>query len=329
MRFMRRVSVVFLLLLVVLSGCGQSQSAKNQNERIKIGMMLADYGLGDQSFNDNAFMGLIKARDELNITFDYRDLHSSHSYTEGFRELIEDEKCDLIIGLGFTMIKEATEAAKKYPNKPFVFIDQKIDLPNVTSITFKEDEGSFLVGLIAGLKTKTNTVGFIGGMNIPVINRFKNGFISGVKAVNPKASVVVEYATDFGHPEMGRAIARKMVQQRNVDIIFPAAGFTGLGALQEAANKRKYAIGVDTDQFFVAEKAVITSMVKNVDVAVYNVVKEFVEKRSLSERDMELGIQENGVGMAPIRITTLNPKEAHLVETFTEQLKRGSISIKQ
>jgi basic membrane protein A and related proteins len=328
MLFMRQICIVFLLLLIVLSGCGQTQSTKNPNKRIKIGMMLADYGLGDQSFNDGAFMGLIKARDELNITVDYRDLHTSHSYTEGFRELIEDENCDLIIGLGFDMVKEAAEAAKKYPSKQFVFIDQKIDLPNVTSITFKEDEGSFLVGLIAGLKTNTNTVGFVGGMNVPLINRFKNGFIAGVKAVNPKANVVVAYATDFGHPEMGRAIARKMIEQKKVDIIFPAAGFTGLGALQEAAQKQKYAIGVDTDQFFVAEKAVITSMVKNVDVAVYNVVKEFVEKGGLKARDMELGIKENGVGMAPIRIISLNPREVHLVESFTEQFKKGSILIR-
>lgn len=328
MRLLYLIRIVLLFVFVVLSGCGQLQISENTNKRIKIGILLADYGLGDQSFNDTAFLGLIKAREELNIIFDYRDLRSSHSYQQGFMELIEEEKCDLIIGLGYNMIKEATDVAQKHPNQQFLFIDQKIDLPNVTSVTFKEDEGSFLVGLIAGLKTKTNSVGFIGGMDIPVIHRFRDGFVSGVKVANPQANIIVEYADDFGKPEIGREIARKMIVSNDVDIIFPAAGFTGLGSLEEAVDQGKYAIGVDSDQFYVAEKAVITSMLKNIDVAVYSAVKQFVENGSLSERHIELGIKENGVGMAPIRITSLSSEETQLVESLTKQFVEGSISIK-
>ncbi len=314
--------------LVLISGCNSSLSSESDNKNIKIGMMLADYGLGDQSFNDAAFSGLIKARDELGIIFDYRDLQTTETYEQGLIELIEDD-CDLIIGLGFNMIDAITKIAMQYPNQQFLFIDGKIDVPNITSISFKEDEGSFIVGVIAGLKTKTNTVGFIGGMDIPVIQKFRDGFITGVKTVNPKAKVIVDYAHDFGAPEVGRQIARKMIIEHQADIIYPAAGYTGLGAIEEIADQQKYAIGVDSDQFFLAENTVITSMMKHLDVAVFSAVKTVVEHGSLTENHIELGISEDGVGAAPIRVIPFNDKEKALLNSLTEKVMNRTISIQK
>jgi basic membrane protein A len=325
MKSIRSLGIWVLLAALLLSGCGNIEAVDGEQRRIKIGMIL-DYGLGDQAFNDTAFLGLIKARDELNVLFDYRDLLSSKSYEQGLTELIEDEQSDLVIGLGNNMIPDFITVAKAYPEQQFLFIDHQIDLPNVASITFREDEGSFLAGVIAGLRTDTNSIGFIGGMDIPVINRFRDGFIAGVKQVNSKAIVNVEYADDFGNPEMGRSIAKVLIEDLNADIIYPAAGLTGLGAIEEAASKQKYAIGVDSDQFYVAEETVITSMVKHIDVAVYTAVKEFVEQGSLEEKHIELGIEQNGVGIAPVRIVPLNARELDQVESYREQLISGSIS---
>ncbi|WP_102347584.1 BMP family lipoprotein [Bacillus sp. Marseille-P3661] len=313
-----RLVITVILLIFLLNGCGQSQATTSLQDKLKVGMMLADYGLGDQSFNDTAFLGLTKARDELGILFDYRDLVSSKSYYQGLVELIQEEDCDLIIGLGHNMIVDFTAVAEEYPEQQFLFIDQKIELPNVLSITFKEDEGSYLVGIIAGLKTKTNSVGFVGGIDIPVINKFKDGFISGVKAVDPEIIIHVDYANDFGSPEYGKEIARQMIQNENVDIIYPAAGFTGLGVIEEAANHDIFAIGADSDQFYVAEKTVITSMLKNIDVAIYTAIKEFSEEGAFKTNHRELGILENGVGIAPVRITQLNDQEQQLFETYTQ-----------
>ena len=315
-----------LLILLILTGCMQ-QTSEDQNSRLKVGMVLADYGLGDQSFNDTAFLGLIKARNELGILFDYRDLLSSGTYQQAFKELIEED-CDLIVAIGFNLITEVETIAKEFPEQEFLYIDGILDLPNVTSITFKEDEGSFMVGLIAGLRTQTNTLGFIGGMDVPLITKFKEGFMAGVRAVNPEANIIVDYTNSFGDTELGRELAREMIEEHQADIIYPAAGLSGLGAIEEAARQNVYAIGVDSDQFYVAERAIITSMLKNVDVAVYTAIKSLVEEGELPANNIVLGIKENGVGIAPVRIITLTPEEEVIIESFTERLVDNDIQIK-
>lgn len=316
----------FLIILVLmLAACGQ-QTSDVQNSKVKVGMVLADYGLGDQSFNDTAFLGLIKARNELGILFDYRDLLSSGSYQQAFHELIEED-CDLIIAIGFNLINEVEMIAKEFPEQRFLYIDGILDLPNVTSITFREDEGSFIVGLIAGLKTDTNTLGFIGGMDVPLITKFKDGFTAGVHAVNPEAKVIVDYTNSFGDTELARELARQMIEEHQADILYPAAGLAGLGALEEAASQNVFAIGVDSDQFYVAERAIITSMLKNMDVAVYTAIQRLVEQGELTEGDMVLGIKENGVGAAPVRVISLSQEELEIIDSFTNKLVNGDIEI--
>jgi basic membrane protein A and related proteins len=325
---MKKKLLVFLFaaVLLVTSACSVKQSESNINkDRIKIGIMLSDAGLGDQSFSDAGFAGLEKARDDLDMSFDYRELEESKSYEKGLESLV-NEGNDLVIGLGFSMQEAIDKTAKKYPKQQFLIIDSQSELPNVHSITFKEEEGSYLVGAIAGMNTKSNIVGFIGGMDVPLIRKFEKGFIEGVKAVNPKAKILSEFAGSFGDDKLGGEMAKEMIKQ-GADHIYPAAGFTGVGVLLESQKSGIYSFGVDTDQFYLAEKAVATSMMKKVDVAIYNAAKEIVSNKKLKAKDTQLGIKEDGVGIAPIRAITLTASQEKKLDELQGKLSQGTIKI--
>ncbi|WP_102264116.1 BMP family lipoprotein [Mesobacillus jeotgali] len=315
--------MILFLLIGTLAGCANSEL--KAKERVKIGIMLSDVGLGDQSFSDAAFAGLVKARAELDILFDYRELQTVGSYEKGFTELVEEGN-DLVIGLGFMVLEDLEKVAKKYPEQQFILIDSVSQLDNITSITFKEEQGSFLAGAVAGMASKSNIVGFVGGADVPLIHKFKAGFEQGVKAVNPEAEVKVEYANDFGNAELGGKIASGMIDE-GADVLYAAAGFTGVGVLKEAQSKKKFAIGVDSDQYFFAEKAIITSMLKNVDVALYETVKEFQAENKLKSKQIELGINEKGVGLAPIRVIKLSPEQEKSLEDLEAKLSSNELSI--
>ncbi len=316
---------VLILLLSMLAGCESTHKA-DAKKRLKVGVMLSEDGLGDQSFNDMAFDGLVKARDEQRIVFDYKELADAGSYEKAFNQFIKDGT-DLIIGVGFTQQEAMEKVAKAHPKQPFVLVDAVSDVKNITSLTFKEDQGSYLAGLIAGMKTDTNTVGFIGGADVPLIHKFADGFKQGVKKVNPDAQVLVQYAGDFGKDKLGKKIADEMIDQ-NADYIYPAAGFTGVGALKEAQARHIHAIGVDSDQYFLAEKAVVTSMMKRVDVGIYQTVKDFAKDKKLTNHHIVLGLKEKGVALAPIRVMTLTVDQQKQFNQIKQDLTNGSIQIK-
>ncbi len=215
-------------------------------------------------------------------------MQDTKTYEQGLEELVKEGN-DLIIGLGFAIQEAMETVAAKYPETSFLIIDSQSDLPNIYNITFKEDEGSFLIGVIAGMKTKSNVVGFVGGEDTPTIHKFEQGFINGVKTVNPNAQIISRYAGTFGDDKLGGKIAKEMIVT-GVDYIYPAAGFTGVGVLLESQRAGTYSFGVDNDQFYLAEKSVVSSMVKQVDVAIYDTVKELIEIGSISEKNKVLGL---------------------------------------
>ncbi|SFD40233.1 nucleoside-binding protein [Bacillus sp. OV194] len=325
---MKRYTVLFVILaaLLINSGCSmekaQSAAAK---KRVKIGIMLSDAGLGDQSFSDAGFAGLEKARDEQDIVFNYRELATSKSYEAGIESLVKEGN-DLVIGLGFSMQKDLEKVAQRYPKQKFLLIDSQSKLSNVYSITFKEEEGSYLVGAIAGMKTKSNVAGFIGGVDVPLIRKFEKGFIQGMKALNPKAKVISEFAGTFDDDKLGEKIAKKMIA-KEADYIYPPAGFTGVGALLEAQKAGVYALGVDTDQYYLAEKAIATSILKKVDVAIYQAAKQMAKTGHLKEKDSVLGIKEGGIDIAPIRVIHLNAKQQAKLNELKEGISQGTIHI--
>ncbi|WP_241680165.1 BMP family lipoprotein [Metabacillus mangrovi] len=311
------IVIMTVLCFIFLTGCGQKPAQKEATEKIKIGVMLSDVGLGDQSFSDSAFRGLQKARNELGIQFDYRELADSKTYGKGIEELVEEGN-DIVIGLGFMVQEDLEKAAKKYPKQRFILIDAVSELENITSLTFKEDEGSYLAGALAAMKTESEVLGFVGGADVPLIRKFLDGFQKGANSVNPDVRIESVFAENFGDDKLGARLGAELIEKQ-ADILYAAAGFTGVGVLKEAQKQNVYGIGVDSDQFFYAEKAVITSMLKNVDVAIFEIVKDFKKTGKVPKGHIEFGIAENGVALAPVRITELTPAEQGKLDSMKAQ----------
>ncbi|WP_322924099.1 BMP family ABC transporter substrate-binding protein [Paenibacillus campi] len=325
----KKISLLIMLaVLLLLSACSNQQPVASADAgRLKIGVILSDVGLGDQSFSDGAFNGLIRARDEGKILFDYRELSDTKTYDEGFNQLLATPN-DLIIGLGYAVKDSLETAAKSHPNQQFILVDATSDLPNVASITFKEEEGSFLAGALAAMASKTGKLGFIGGIDIPLLHKFQSGFQQGALTINPSASFEINYTGDFGKPQLGTAAASQMIAN-GADVIYTVAGLTGIGGLEEAQKKGIYSIGVDSDQFFLAEKSVISSMVKNIDVALYNATNTYIQNnKTFPQKNMVFGLQDGGVGLAPIHLVELSTEQQKQLEDLKQKLISGAIKIK-
>ncbi|WP_337991055.1 BMP family lipoprotein [Lysinibacillus sp. JNUCC 51] len=320
---MKKLMIGFCLIALLLAGCSITQPEKAQDD-YKIGILLSDAGLGDESFNDSAFKGLEKARDELGILFDYKEAPDGN-YEEKLEELVA-EKYNIIIGLGFSVQEALEKTAKKYPDQQFVLIDGQSDVANITSITFKEQEGSFLLGMVAAMTSKTGKIGFIGGADVPVIHHFENGFIEGAKYYNPNIEIISEYAGSFDDTDAGAAIAERYIKNK-VDFIYHAAGFTGFGAIKKAEEMGIYAAGVDIDQFYIAEKTVVTSMLKNVDQAVFKMAKTLDEEGKIPEKSLSFGLADNGVGLADIRVINFTPEQQAALEKAKEDIVSGKIKV--
>ncbi|MGP4039797.1 BMP family lipoprotein [Gracilibacillus sp. D59] len=319
--------VLFLSLIIVLAGCSEQNTTSTIDDKVKIGIMLSDVGLGDQSFSDSAFYGLERARDELGILFDYRELADVGDYQTGLKQLIEQGN-DLIIGLGYMIEEDLTRIAKEYPDQQFVIVDSVIDLPNVTSVNFKEQEGSFLIGAIAGMKTESDIVGFVGGEDTPLIRKFLNGYKQGVAATNPDAKVLDRFAGDFGDDKLGEQIAAELIEQ-GADYIYPSAGFTGVGVIKQAQKEGIYSFGVDSDQYYLGEDTVVTSMMKNIDVAMYTLATDLVNNGKLTSDNLELGLSDDGVGLAPIRVISLSSEEENQINKLTDDINSNAITVNE
>lgn len=307
-----------IVLILALSACGVEKEDPLK-DKIQVGVMLEGSGLGDQSFSDLAFEGLKKARDEDGIIINYLEVAETDTYKKGLERLV-NEGNDLVIALGASYQEILEELARKHPKQQFVIIDTASDADNITSITFKEDEGSMLAGIVAAKVSNSQTVGFIGGLDFPVIERFKQGFIKGAKSVNPDIKVLTDYAGSFDDDKLGAKAASKMIDQK-ADVLYAAAGYAGVGMLKEAEKRKVYAIGVDSDQYFIAENAVITSMQKNLDVALYNLLHSLKETGEIPSGHIELGLKENAVGLAPFRVMNLTDKRMKDLEKTLEQAK--------
>ncbi|PQP83679.1 BMP family ABC transporter substrate-binding protein [Paenibacillus sp. PCH8] len=321
------LAMILSLTLLVLGACSANTKTTATDTRTKVGIVLTEVGLGDRSFNDAAFDGLVQARDEKSIVFDYREPGANLTAEAAFGEFAADQ-FDLIIGLSDTVQADMEKVAAKYPDQQFLLIDSKSELSNIASISFRAEEGSYLAGVIAGMATKENHVGFLGGMEIPVLHNFEQGFEQGVHAVKPDATVDVVYAGDFGNADLGEQLAAQMIQEKGADVIYVAAGLTGVGALTEIQKLGKYAIGVDTDQFFLAEKAILTSMLKNVDVSIYNAVNSFIQNNhAFPHKEINEGLAENAVGLTALHNITLSDEQKQTFDDLIKQISSGQIKI--
>jgi len=314
-----KVKISLLLLvavLMVLAACSNQQGKPPASNAKHIGVMLTDDGLGDQSFNDSSFKGLEKARDDLGIEFDYREIAETDTYEKGLTELVKAGN-DLVIGVGFSMQEDLEKVAKKYPKKHFLLIDAVSELKNVTSVTFKEEQGSYLAGALAAMTTKSDVIGFVGGVDAELIHRFEKGFQKGAKSVNPNIKILSTYANTFSDADKGSKIAKGMIKKK-ADVLYAAAGYTGVGVLKEAQAQGKYAIGVDSDQYYTAEKAVISSMVKKVDEVVYQFSEQLVKSNQIKNGHVIYDLSNDGIDMARIRVL----KDAETLTKKVNELKQ-------
>ena len=333
MNYKKIVALTSAILIGCMSfvGCSNKKSdnnsKSNNNEVKKIGMVADVGGINDESFNQSAWEGLQKAKDELGVEVKVLESKQASEYL-GNIETLADDGMDLIIGVGNTMADDIKKQAENYPDLNFAIIDETYDnIPkNVTPILFKENEATFLTGLIAGKMTKTNKVGFIGGMENQVINRFLYGYEYGVKQANDKAEVNVQFAGTFADAAKGKSIANQMYSN-GVDVILSAAGGTGVGAIESAKEQNKYAIGVDKDQSDLAPDNVLTSALKKVNVGVYDTVKEFKDGKLTGGKAKVYGLKEDGVGI-PDSTKKLVPVDIiDYVNTMAEKVKTGEIEV--
>lgn len=321
------LSTVTILSASMLVGCGDKSSQGNASESIKVGMVADTGGINDESFNQSAWEGLQQAQKDLNIEVKVIESKQASEYMSNIESLI-DEGMDLVIGVGNTMKDDIETEAKNYPEQKFAIIDETYDeIPsNVTPIVFKANEAAYLTGLIAGKMTKTNQVGFIGGMDNPVINQFEYGYTAGVKEANAKAQVKAQYAGTFSDAAKGKSIANQMYAN-NSDIIFAAAGGTGVGSIESAKEQNKYIIGADKDQSSLAPENVLTSALKKVNVGVLETVKAFKNGDKIGGEERVYGLKEDGVGI-PESTKNLVPQDVlDYVNTMAEKVKNGEIEV--
>ena len=283
----RIVLAVALAALAALPlGCARKaeQASPSATGKAVVGLVFDVGGRGDKSFNDQAYAGLERAQKELGITFHTLETGEGADREAAMRQLAAGD-ASLIFGVGFLFTDDIRKLAVEFPDKRFACIDYTVNPgdtlpPNLVALKFKEEEGSFLVGALAGLLTKTGKVGFVGGMQIPLIKKFEAGCVAGVHAVNPAARVIIKYAgttgSAFKDPTKGKELGLAEYNQ-GADIIYHASGSTGLGVFEAAREKDKLAIGVDSDQYDEAPGHILTSMVKRVDVAVFDTIRQALE----------------------------------------------------
>ncbi|MGI5445147.1 BMP family lipoprotein [Streptomyces sp. CA-243310] len=321
MRRITRIATVGLAsaaLALSATACGgkkssDSPSSSSSETKAAAGAAIAyDIGgRGDQSFNDAAFAGLEKAKSELKITTAEAEPTDGEGEADKVQRLTELARKgnNPVIGVGFAYAPAIKKVAPKFPNTTFGIIDDtSVTGKNIANLVFNEEQGSYLAGVAAAKVSKTGTVGFIGGVEVPLIKKFEAGFTQGVKDTNPNAKVLSAYLTqppDFGgfsKPDLGKAAANGQMDAGGADVVYAAAGLAGSGAIEAASAKGKWAIGVDSDQYNQAglskyKEHILTSVTKDVSDSVYNLIKS-VKDGKPENGEIRYGLDKDGVGLA-------------------------------
>ncbi len=290
-------AVLTAAMVASISVVPQSVAAATDPSDLKIGLITDVGGVNDGSFNQSSWEGLEKAGEDLGVTVNYLESATDADYQPNMETFV-DEDYDLIISVGYMLADATKEAAEANPDTKFAIIDDSsIDLPNVTSLMFKAEQASYLVGYVAGLTTKTNNIGFVVGMTNETMNQFGYGYCAGAIDANPDITVQQFNANSFADSATGKSMANTAITN-GADIVFQAAGATGLGVIEACQEAGVYAIGVDSDQSSIAPKTVLTSAMKRVDTAVYDAVQELIDGK-LEGGVETFDLAAGGVDIAP------------------------------
>jgi basic membrane protein A len=320
--------------------------AKDKDKTFTVAMVTDIGGIDDKSFNQSSWKGLQDFGQKNNMKqgaggYTYLQSKSDADYATNLNTLTH-QGFSLIYGIGYLMQNDIEKIAKQQPKSHYAIIDAEVKQPNVASVLFKENEASFLAGVAAGMVTKSNKIGFIGGMESAVVERFEAGFVAGVKAANPNATVDIQYAAAFDKADKGQAIASTMYSSGD-DVIFHAAGQTGNGLFKEARDRRSkdptkliWAIGVDSDQSKEGvvtvngkqENVVLTSAMKRVDNAVVDISTKAKNGDFPGGKTTTYGFKEDGVGLAPMNDGVPNKADIEkAVKTWSDKIKSGDLKV--
>jgi basic membrane protein A and related proteins len=334
-----RAGALLVALGLMVAACGGGDEGGDTGagaggdtaEAKRIGLVFDSAGRGDKSFNDSAAAGLDGAKQKLGDQIEVKDLtpNKDGSNRKEILDSLASDGYQLLFGIGFAFRPDIVKSANENPDVQFAGVDVFDNLctqgKNLTCLLFKEHEGSFIVGAAAALKTKTNTVGFVGGQEVELIKKFEAGYKAGVDYINEAEGKNVKVLTDyagttiqaFSDPAKGKELALKQIGQ-GADVLYHAAGGTGAGVISQAAARQKYAIGVDSDQSLTASEAerkwILTSMLKRVDTAVQTTIERFVAGQLTAGSIQSFGVKEGGVDYAQ------NEYNKELLADITTQL---------
>ncbi len=320
-----RVLLVCLSIVLILS---LSLTGMAAGKTFKVAMVTDIGGLGDKSFNDAAHDGLKMLKKQYGNNVEIKVVESSkmEDYVPNLKSLA-DQKYDMIWAIGFLMGDALTEVSKAYPNQKFGIIDSEVKNPNVQSVLFKEQEGSFLVGVIAATDSKSHKIGFVGGMEFPLIKKFEAGYRAGAKAVDPKIQIFSQYAGAFDNPTKGKELAASQYAV-GADVVYHAAGGTGLGVIAAAKEKGNgyWAIGVDKCQHSEGvvngKDRVLACMIKRVDIGVFRASSDAMNGK-FKAGVVEYGLSDNGVGVCDSAKKTASAKALAAVEKYKKLIAAG------
>ncbi len=322
----KRFSLIAMLsiLAFMLAACAPAPAQP------KVALMLARGGLGDKAFNDGANAGLQKAADELGAeikTFEYQD---GDAQLDALRQAAKDGY-NPIIALGSENAKAISTVAAEFPKLSFVIIDTTAQGDNVTSVTFSELEGDFLAGALTALLSPNGKIGYLGGADVTVIRRIEFGFKQGVAYVNPQAEVNSQFIggkddfSGFAKPDVAKELTTQMYTDGN-EIVYAAAGGSGLGAIEAALAAGKPIITTGSDQRWIAPEVVVTSRTKNMDAAVFNIIQQFTQG-TLKPGTITLDYRSGGIGLAPLSETLVSAEIKAQFEQIRADLEAGKIKI--
>jgi basic membrane protein A and related proteins len=334
----RAIGLLFACFFPFVVACQRQSYASDDKSKVHVGIVFDIGGKDDRSFNNAAWQGVSRAAKDLPLVL--RDVEPGDPTSiEPAMRAFAERGYDLVIGVGFAQTPIIESVAKDYPNMSFAIVDGVSQLPNVASLIFKEHEGSYLVGMIAAMTSKSGTLGFLGGMDIPLIHKFEVGYEEGAHSINPNIRVIPNYigVTDaaWNDPVKGKELARTQIE-KGVDVIFAAAGNSGLGAFDAVeqygkdpqGRAQKFVIGVDSNQNWVKPGYVLTSMVKRVDNAVYQIVRDRVEGRQIGGIHV-YGLDNEGIGYAADQYNKdlLSPQVIRAVDGARQKIISGQIKV--
>jgi len=335
------VMVLALTLTLVAVGCGGSGGGGGSSSDVRPGLVLDVGGLGDDGFNDSAYAGLKRAEKDFGVKGDYLESTAPTDYTDNLTQLAENG-FNPVIAVGFLMTEDLTTVSKQFPDTQFAIVDSVVETPNTMDLVFREQEGSYLAGIVAGLMTQEKTeytnpddkvVGFLGGQTGPLIEKFEAGYVAGVESVCPDCKVLVQYAgaspEAFNDPAKGKEISLQQIDQ-GADIIYHASGNTGAGLFEAASDEKIFAIGVDLDQAKLFPKdPILTSVVKRVDNSVYQTIDDVSKGEEPKGTTVDRGLKEKGISLAPFgRFDKDVPQKVKdEVETARNDIIAGDIKV--